>query len=174
MKKHKEINEGNFEEIFKLYFGPLCNYVNFQIHDWELSREVVQGSFLRIWENRENIEISSSVKSYLYSTVRNRMIDHIRANKKLDKYKSNIKATEALPVEQELNPHLIRSEIMHSLGKLKPKMQKIFSLSKIEGLTYSEISSYLNISKRTVEDNIARALALMRADLKTKEYLFDS
>ncbi len=173
MKKHTKINEDNFEEIFKLYFGPLCNFVNFQINDWELSREVVQGSFLKIWENREKIEISSSVKSYLYSTVRNRMIDHIRANKKLDEYKNTIKATEEAHVDVALNPHLIRSEILHSLGKLKPKMQKIFSLSKIEGLTYSEIASYLNVSKRTVEDNIARALALLRADLKTKEYLFD-
>jgi len=147
-------NESNFEEVFKTYFGPLCNYVNSYIKDFEASREIVQGTFLKVWENRDSIDINTSAKSYLYSAVRNRMIDQIRSNKKLDAY-------------------LIREEILKSMDKLKPKMRKIFSLSKIEGLTYSEIAAYLNISKRAVEDNVAKALRLLKEDLQESEVLFE-
>jgi len=60
------------------------------------------------------------------------------------------------------------------LNKLKPKMKKIFSLCKIEGLTYGEAAAYLDISKRAVEDNIAKALVLLREDLKQNELVFNN
>ena len=173
MDSISQINEGNFESVFKQYFGPLCNYVNSQIRDWESSREIVQGAFMKIWESRDSIVINTSVKSYLYSTVRNRMIDAIRYNKKLAEYKDKVDTKQIGDDDDELNPHMIREEILAAMDRLKPKMKKIFSLSKIEGLTYSEIAVYLDISKRTVEDNVARALAILRDDLKKNEHLFN-
>jgi len=68
---------------------------------------------------------------------------------------------------------ILRQEILKSLDKLKPKMKKIFSLCKIEGLTYGEAAAYLDVSKRTVEDNIAKALVLLRDDLKQNEYVYN-
>lgn len=162
----------NFEEVFKTYFGPLCNYVNSYIKDWENSREIVQGTFLKIWENKDSIQINTSVKSYLYSSVRNRMIDYIRSNKKLDEYKNTIDVDAVTEDIEEMNSFLIREEILRSLDKLKPKMRKIFSLSKIEGLTYNEIAAYMNISKRAVEDNVAKALRLLKEDLEGNEVIF--
>lgn len=166
------ITKDNFQDIFKNYFGPLCNYVNSYIRNWEDSREIVQGTFLKIWENKETIAIDTSVKSYLYSAVRNRMIDFIRSDKKKNEYLQNLDFNEGEERVEELNSFLIRQEILRSLEKLKPKMKQIFSLSKIEGLTYSEIASYLNISKRAVEDNVARALILIKEDLKNNETIF--
>ncbi len=164
--------ETNFEEIFKKFFGPLCNYVNSYIKDWESSREIVQTTFLKIWENKERIEVNASIQSYLYSAVRNRMIDHIRSRNKREELKDKLQPVEIEDNPEMLNSFLIRQEIMKSLEKLKPKMRKIFSLSKIEGLTYGEIASYLNISKRAVEDNVARALRLLKEDLKDNEVIF--
>lgn len=165
-------NESNFEEVFKTFFGPLCNYVNSYLKDWESSREIVQGTFMKVWENKDSIEINTSVKSYLYSSVRNRMIDFIRSNKKLDEYKNTVNVDEVDEGIGEINSFLIREEILKSLDKLKPKMKKIFTLSKIEGLTYNEIAAYLNISKRAVEDNVARALRLLKEDLEGNEVIF--
>ena len=162
----------NFEGVFKTYFGPLCNYVNSYIKDWENSREIVQGTFLKIWENKDSIQINTSVKSYLYSSVRNRMIDYIRSNKKLDEYKNTIDVDAVTEDIEEMNSFLIREEILRSMDKLKPKMRKIFSLSKIEGLTYNEIAAYMNISKRAVEDNVAKALRLLKEDLEGNEVIF--
>ena len=166
--------ESNFEDVFKTYFGPLCNYVNSFIKDWETSREIVQGTFLKVWENRDSIDVNTSAKSYLYSAVRNRMIDHIRANKKQEEYKNTVNVDDIDENVDHMNSYLIREEILKSMDKLKPKMRKIFSLSKIEGLTYNEIAAYLNISKRAVEDNVAKALRLLKEDLQENEVLFAS
>lgn len=166
--------ESSFEEVFKTYFGPLCNYVNSFIKDWEASREIVQGTFLKVWENKDSIDINTSAKSYLYSAVRNRMIDHIRANKKLEDYKNTVNVDDIDENITHMDSYLIREEILKSMDKLKPKMRKIFSLSKIEGLTYNEIAAYLNISKRAVEDNVAKALRLLKEDLQENEVLFAS
>jgi len=100
------------------------------------------------------------------------MIDHIRANKKLDDYKSTVNVDDIDENITHMNSYLIREEILKSMDKLKPKMRKIFSLSKIEGLTYNEIAAYLNISKRAVEDNVAKALRLLKEDLQENEVLF--
>lgn len=127
---------------------------------------------MKVWENREKIEIQTSVQNYLYSSVRNRMIDHIRSKKKMDQVKELIEVNDVDDNPDDLQSYLIRQEIQKSLDKLKPKMRRIFSLSKIEGLTYSEIASYLNISKRAVEDNVARALRLLKDDLKNNDVLF--
>ena len=127
---------------------------------------------MKVWENRERIEIQTSVQNYLYSSVRNRMIDHIRSSKKRNQIKEVIEVNDVEDNPDDIQSYLIRQEILKSLDKLKPKMRRIFSLSKIEGLTYSEIASYLNISKRAVEDNVARALRLLKDDLKNNEVLF--
>ena len=170
--KNSPFSESNFEEVFKTYFGPLCNYVNSFLQDWEGSREIVQGTFMKIWENKDSIDINTSAKSYLYSAVRNRMIDQIRSNQKLDAYKNSISVDEINDNPQEMNSYLVREEILKSLDKLKPKMKKIFSLSKIEGLTYAEIAAYMNISKRSVEDNVAKALRLLKEDLQGNQIIF--
>lgn len=167
-------NEANFEEVFKTYFGPLCNYVNSYLKDWEGSREIVQGTFMKIWENKENIAINTSAKSYLYSAVRNRMIDSIRSNQKLKEYKNTVNVDEVVEDIDQMNSFVIREEILKSMDKLKPKMRKIFSLSKIEGLTYNEIAAYLNISKRAVEDNVAKALRILKEDLQDNEIIFSN
>lgn len=100
------------------------------------------------------------------------MIDHIRAKDKQTELKNSLGHEDIVNNPDELKDFMIRQEIMKSLEKLKPKMRKIFSLSKIEGLTYNEISSYLNISKRAVEDNVARALKILKEDLKDNEVIF--
>lgn len=171
---NRPFTEENFEHIFKTYFGPLCNYVNSHIKDWEGSREIVQGTFMKIWESKESIEISTTEKSYLYSAVKNRMIDYIRANNRRGEVTDDLKLDEADEQPEVIDNLLLRQEIMKSLDKLKPKMKKIFSLSKIEGLTYGEIASYLDISKRAVEDNVAKALVILREDLKQNELVFNN
>ena len=127
---------------------------------------------MKVWENRESIDINTSAKSYLYSAVRNRMIDAIRSDQKLQEYKNAVNVDEVDEDIEQMNSYLIRAEILRSMDKLKPKMRKIFSLSKIEGLTYNEIASYLGISKRAVEDNVAKALRLLKEDLQHNEVIF--
>lgn len=164
-----------FEEIFKQYFNPLVNFINQYLKNYENSREVVQITFLKIWEKRETLKIQSSVKNYLYRSAKNSMIDYIRKYEKINKISDDEdRILKNLPETDDsfLSPFIIRSEILKALNELKPKNKEIFLLSKFEGLTYEEIALHLNISKRSVEDNIARALGKLKDQLKENPEIF--
>lgn len=75
------VSKADFENVFKEYFNPLVNFVNKYLHNIENSKEVVQITFVKIWHNREQIEIKTSVNAYLYQIAKNSMIDFIRKNK---------------------------------------------------------------------------------------------
>lgn len=161
----------DFEKIFKEYFAPLCNYINTYIHNWEESREIVQDTFTKIWNIREKVNVRTSVKSYLYQSAKNTMVDYIRKSSKMvvggeDELPEHIEND-----EKALDPYLIRESILKAMDSLKPKNREIFSLNKLEGLTYTEIAKHLDISERAVEDNIARAIRLLREKLKNRTEL---
>lgn len=169
-------NISDFEDLFKEYFNPLVNFVNRYLHNFENSREVVQMTFVKLWENRSNFEIKNSTKSYVYQTAKNAMIDFVRKNK------NHLNAFEiegALANEladsssNHLDPYIVRSAIEKCLRDLKPKNREIFELNKFEGLTYEEIADYLQISKRSVEDNIAKTLKFLKDELKNHPDFFD-
>jgi len=163
-------NNINFESVFKEYFNPLVNYVNQQINDWESSREIVQNTFLKIWKIRDTLEIDTSLKAYLYRTTKNGMIDHIRKSKKNEEVKQVLLKNQLNHQEEELDSFTIKHEIVKAIQKLKPKNRRIFELSKFEGLTHKEIAEYLDISQRSVEDNISRALSFLQKELAENEY----
>ena len=163
-------NIEDFKAYFKLHYNGLVNFIYSRyLQDWDESRDVVQATFMKVWNNRDKIDISVSPKSYLYQAAKNTALDHIR------KYKSRINVTleEDLSridrVEEEVSQDAIaydmRVKIRQALEVLKPKTRQIFELNKFEGLTYEEIANYMNISKRTVESNMARALVLLRTEI---------
>jgi len=147
--------------------------VNKHIRDWDASRDVVQTTFLKVWKNWNTFKHADSQKQYLFRAVKNTMIDHVKKEKKLDISEEGF---QGIPSGRgtELDSYLIRSEIMRSLNKLKPKNRKIFLLNKIEGLTYPEIAQFLDISERTVEDNMSRAFKALRQDLGKNKNLFNT
>ena len=159
-----------FESTFRNFYAPLCNFANKYLNDWDASEDAVQSSFLKIWNNWDTYINSSSQKSYIFRTTKNTVLDYL---KKEDRKNKREKVYQELNDSKEdiLNEFVIKSEIMKSLDKLKPKVRKIFLLNKIEGLTYPEIAQYLQISERTVEDNMARAFKALREDLKNNEHL---
>jgi len=168
-------NTNEFEKIFKEYYNPLFNFVLRHLRNPESSREVVQNTFMKIWENRHQIQIQSSIKSYIFQACKNGLVDYIRINKK---HSHTIEPDQILDLESEtetekLDLYLVRQAVDKILVVLKPKNRQIFELHKYEGLTYPEIAEYLGISKRAVEDNISRTLILLRKELKNHPDLFE-
>jgi len=169
-------NSNYFETVFKEYFNPLVNFVNKYLNNFENSREVVQMTFVKLWSNRTNLEVRFSVKSYLYQTTKNTMIDFIRKNKNILNAAEleNSIVTELIDEQNEnLDPYILRQAIDKCLRNLKPKAKEIFELHKYEGLTYEEIADFLNISKRSVEDNISKILKYLKEELKNHPEFFD-
>jgi len=152
--------KADFEHIFKEYFEPLCNFINKYINNWEDSREIVQNTFFKVWQNREKIEVKTTTKNYLFQASKNTMIDHIRRSKKeVELSEGAIERIESQAIDIKIvDDAMIKKAIIKGMSHLKPKNRKIFELNKFEGLTYKEIAQHLNISERAVEDNIARAL----------------
>lgn len=166
-----------FELIFKEYYNPLVNFINRYLNNLENSKEVVQITFSRIWENRANLNIKTSFKNYLYQSAKNNMIDYIRKNKYI---LNAVELEDSVAINfpdnqpEHLDPYIIKQAVENVLKEIKPKAKEIFSLHKFEGLTYEEISEYLKISKRSVEDNVAKILKHLKHELKNHPDLFDN
>ena len=158
-------NRDEFKKLYLDTYGVMVNFAYSKTSDWELSKEIVQKTFVKFWNNRENIIIRSSVKSYLFSMVRNNIIDHYRKVERVTDLES-INKSELQDIDHLNNKDESLIELKYNLkiaiSKLKEKRRKIFELSKYEGLTYKEISDYLNISERAVEDNISKAFIQIR------------
>ena len=166
--------KADFERIFKEYFEPLCNFINKYINNWEESREIVQNTFFKVWQNKDKIEVKTTIKNYLFQASKNTMIDQIRRSKKeVELSDGVIERIESQVIDEALiDESLIKKAIIKGLSQLKPKNREIFKLNKFEGLTYKEIAQHLDISERAVEDNIARALKKLKTVLDKKDNYF--
>ena len=156
-----------FRKIFNEYYGALCNYSVRIVYDMDVAEDTVQAVFIRLWENRESLTITGSLKAYLFNSVRNASLDYLRAQKRKDKY---VEQTTYLHQYEEEDTgedmQVFRYKLYEAIKKLKPKTREIFMLHKMEGLTYKEIAEHLNLPKRTVEYNIYTALAQLKEKLK--------
>ena len=156
------LDRDSFRKLFEENYNLLCNYINTYAKDWDLSQEIAQKTFVKLWEKREEITFSTSSKSYLFQSARNTLIDYYRSHKSAnvhaEKYSDGIDEAEEMPVDDD-HGAVITQKIAWAVDQLKPKTREIFLLNKQEGLTYDEIAEYLKISKRTVEYNMKMALA---------------
>ena len=163
----KEGNEKIFDYIFHYYYSGLVVFAQKYIPDSDVAKDIVQALFVKLWTNREKLVINSSLKSYLFSSVRNRCIDYLRheatkgkVEKKLIERLSEISDERNLLVESEL-----RDKINTAMGKLPPVCREVFYLNRFEGLKPAEIAEKKEISVRTVETHIGKALKILRVEL---------
>jgi RNA polymerase sigma-70 factor, ECF subfamily len=146
-----------FEMIFRHYYQRLCNYAGTILNDMDEAEECVQQVFLTVWEKRESNAISTSVKSYLYRAVYNSSLNRIKHEKVKQLYAQTEKALEQSELQQE---------IQKAIALLPEQCRMVFKLSRFEDMKYSEIATHLNISVKTVENHMGKALKLMREQLK--------
>ena len=137
----------------------------------ELSQEIAQKTFVKLWEKRDEISFSTSSKSYLFQAARNTLIDHYRslktANVHAEQYSGGLDLEEEMSISDDHSLITIQ-HIAWAVDQLKPKTREIFLLNKKEGLTYDEIAKYMEISKRTVEYNMKNALQKLKELLRDK------
>jgi RNA polymerase sigma-70 factor (ECF subfamily) len=135
----------------------------------EVAEEIVQDMFVRFWEDRHKSGNILSLKSYFLKTIQNRSIDWLRHLKIRDKYAQDI-LEHAVLYENDTERYVLRSELEMNIEKALKNMPvdvaETFRLNRFEGLTYPEIAQKLNISVRTVEVRIGKALHLLRRELQ--------
>jgi len=158
-----------FEMIFKTYYQPLCNYAYTFVQDRDEAEEIVQSTFLSVWEKRADLAIHTGVKPYLYAMVRNAALNVIK-HEKIKQQHASVEVAVAEKSVESVTHTVMASEledrIYKALNKLPEQCRLVFKLSRFEELKYAEIAEQLNISVKTVENQMGKALKIMREQLK--------
>ncbi len=165
-------NERIFEETFRKYYQSLCNYANSILKEMDEAEEVVQNLFLSIWEKRNDLEISISLKSYLYRAVHNHCLNrikHLKIREEYQQYATNFYDASYESVSQTVMKNELEQKIEEAIKKLPEQCRLIFRMSRFEELKYHEIAEQLALSPKTVENQIGKALKILRVELA--EYL---
>jgi len=156
-----------FEKLFRQYYSPLCNYAMKYTEDEAAAEDIVQALFISLWETKKYREIKDPGR-FLLRAVKYRCIDHLRG-KKGDSSLLPEEAASSVPFEMsELKEEDIEPMFRYFASRLPEKTREIFLLSRRAGLTYREIAEELDISVKTVENQMGRALRILR-DLLKKE-----
>ena len=165
----KNSNQGVFELVFNYYYSGLVVYADQIIKNTEISEDIIQSVFMKLWETRETIEIRS-FRSYFMQCVKNRCIDHLRSLQIKQRFDNRIPEADHLVMEEDLWTKNELSELLEkAIGDLPPRCREIFWMSRYENLKIAEIAEKLDISKRTVETQISKALKILR--IKLVDYL---
>ena len=168
----KALSEGDithFEMLFRTYYQPLCRYAYTFLQDKEDAEEIVQSTFLLVWEKRESLAIRTSVKPYLYAMVRNACLNVLKHNKIKERHAGEELAMADKghdAVMHTVSSNELEHRIRLAMEELPDQCRVVFKLSRFEELKYSEIAEELNISIKTVENHMGKALRIMREQLK--------
>lgn len=165
----REGDKKAFEELFDTNYQALCRYAYSILKDGVEAEDMVQRVFCKIWDKRSELEIHTSIKSYLYRIVHNECLNYVqqqanRAVINVEFFYSAAKISDN--VNEQLNATELQQVIETAISKLAPQCRKVFELSRWEQLTYAEIAAKLQISVNTVENHISKALRHMRVALK--------
>lgn len=138
------------------------------LNDRSAVEDLVQDFFVSLWIDAPNHSIHSSLKTYLFASVKNRCLDAQKHQKVVQKYKTYVLFSSG--EEDNLSDHLFAESELHlaiqkSMGKLAPRCREIFQMSRLTGLSNQEIADQLGLSRRTVELQISNALKILRKEL---------
>ena len=168
------LDEKRFEEIFTKYYPMLCIIAHDYVGDKSLAEEMVQDTFLAIWEKRGSITVTPAIKYYLIKSTQNTCLQHIR------KKKLETQSIETMPPEKiiawsddyplgQLFEKELADIIDQTIQSFPPQIQKVFLLSRYKEMTYAQIAAILNVSENTVKTQMKIALSRLRTAVK--EYL---
>ena len=157
-----------FNCVFEASYKGLVLYANRILNDMDMAEEAVQGVFVKLWSNRKAIDIKGSLLSYLKKSVYNRCLDILKHKQIIKEHESASK--HVIPDHSETVEDIIlfdefREKAELAINNLPENCKKVFLLSRYEGLKYAEIAQKLDISIKTVEAQIGKALKILRGEL---------
>lgn len=159
------IDKQSFKDLFDTNYTDLCSYVFKLSQNKDLSEDLVQSVFIKLWEKRNSITIHTSVKAYLFKSCHHQYLKHLRSLKgkpsRLDELKIETLYQLQLEEVEEYRREKIEA-ITSAIKNLSPKCREAFILHKFEHIKYSEIAEIMGISVKTVENHISKALSHLR------------
>lgn len=156
------------EEIYKRYHGILLSHACRRLPNREEATDLVQDLFIYLWTSREQLQIKSALAAYLYTSIRNRILNFYRNQKLRDRHlnslQSYIDSNPQVPDEVMRHKELIRL-VEEEIAALPPKMRLIFEMSRKLDMSHQQIAEELEISPHTVRTQVRSALRVLRAKL---------
>jgi RNA polymerase sigma-70 factor (ECF subfamily) len=159
---------GQFESLFRSSYVSLVRYAKTLIQDHDTAEEIVQDLFFRLWQDKENLKIVSSLNGYLFRSVHNKCLHYIEHNRVVERHAEEMsyRQSENQEIPSDiLNYKELQEKVASILEKLPERCGKIFTMSRFDGLKYTEIAEKLSVSVKTVEANMGRALKEFRKEL---------
>jgi RNA polymerase sigma-70 factor, ECF subfamily len=161
-------DEAAFEQVFKTNYKNLHAYAFTMLKDDAMADEMVQNVFFKLWERAENLTIAGAVEAYLYRAVHNESLNylkHLKVRKEHQLYVSHRMKGETETEAKKMRAKELESRINQALNDLPEQCRTIFQLSRFEELRYRDIADRLNISVKTVENQMGKALRILRTKL---------
>lgn len=162
-------DEEAFEVLYNRYWEKLLTHAYRRTSSLETSKELIQEVFANLWRRREQLNIKTSFAAYIFTALKYTLLDHIRSQIVKDKYVEAIKKTASETDNSTLN--LIAFEelskvLEEEINKLPERCRLVFRLSRMEHYSNQEIADKLQISTKTVENQITKAIKILRANMQ--------
>jgi RNA polymerase sigma-70 factor (ECF subfamily) len=157
-----------FEKLFQTYYSRLCVFSNSYVKSLDISRDVVQEVYIKIWDNRENFYIRQSLKAYLYQAVRNQSLNFLQQKKQMERLENRLKRQQEISESsrtEEFNTEELSEKVWRLVEKLPERRRAIFILYRRHGLSYAEIAEVLGIARKTVENQMGKSLQFLRDNI---------
>jgi RNA polymerase sigma-70 factor (family 1) len=169
----KQNGTAAFEEIYNRYWDKLFDSAYKRLHQTELCEEMVQDIFTKLWQNRNNITISTGLSNYLYTSIKYNVINHYRKQVLLENHNrlSSVISDKDNSTEESIFLNDLINQINIVVDQLPAKCKSVYQLSRIEHKSNKEIASILNISEKTVEGHLTKALNQLRVSVGPYAFL---
>ncbi len=167
-----ESTESVLQSIYRDYYEKLCKQVYLLVRDSNIAEDIVQEVIVEIWNKKDQLNIQQSLEAYLKRACKNRSLNHLRDQKVKWEDESELYDVEDSNVssEQQITYEELEQEICSCIDHLPEKCRLVFTLSRFEDMSYNEIADNLGISIKTVENQISKALRILREKIYKKSY----
>ena len=162
----------SFQQAFQQHYEPLCQYAFTLVKEEEACEDIVQEIFLRVWEKKQDLVGTEALRYYLYTATRNNCLTYLDKSKKSPVTRLTGQETAEAPAhprERERPAADFDALLSEALNLLPPKCREVFVLSRVSKFTYQQIAETLNISIKTVENQMGKALKILRGFIREKQ-----
>ena len=160
-------DEAAYDTVFRAWYPVLVRVATAIVHDQDAAEELAQDVMVQMWNRRHVVDVDTPLKAYLLRAVRNRALNHLRHLKVRRESEPDVEATynEPLSADMPVAGTELAAAAKVAVTQLPPRCREIFELSRVDGLKYAEIAEALDISQKTVEAQMGKALKILRERL---------
>ncbi|MGH7342466.1 MAG: RNA polymerase sigma-70 factor [Candidatus Rokuibacteriota bacterium] len=169
LRKVQAGDEGAYDAVFRSWYPVLVRVAAALLRDEDAAEEVAQDVMVEFWKRRAAMDTDLPLKAYLLRSVRNRALNHLRHLRVRRDAEQDVEALYNEPggADQPVVARELADAVKIAVAELPPRCREIFELSRVDGLKYSEIAAALDISEKTVEAQLGKALRVLRERLST-------